>query len=153
MAAGAVISRTDREAGTASRCLTGEHRSEPERQPDRAVIRSGHAALDAGISDVTLKLIRDKEIIDSPSHVLLAGAHAVGPPAVLIRHVPVHPAEGVYVAGRHEAVEEGALLREKAGVLLVELGPCKVNRLMCDIEISADHHGLLLAELSKNPIL
>ena len=53
--------------------------------------------------------------------------------------------EGVHIAQGRKAVQKGAFFGQKAGVLLVLLGPRQVDGLVGDVEVPADHDGLAFA--------
>ena len=91
-------------------------------------------------------VIAHKEVVDAPTHVSLAGAHAVAPPAVGIRSIGIELTEAVREAGVQKAREALALLVRKTGVLVVGVGVSEVYLLVRDIEVPAAHDRLLFGE-------
>src|SRR5690242_947049 len=79
-------------------------------------------------------------VVDAPADVLLPRLAAVRPPCVLLGAL-VQPPEHVDVAELVEHLAQpGALLRQKAGVLLVGLPVAQVDLPVGDVPVAAQDH-------------
>uniref|UniRef100_A0A3B3VLB5 Zinc finger protein 585A-like n=1 Tax=Poecilia latipinna TaxID=48699 RepID=A0A3B3VLB5_9TELE len=93
--------------------------------------------------------LREQEIVKPPAHVLRPGIHHVGPEGVGVGLLRVKLTEAVHEAGRQQLAEPFALLRGEARILLVALRVLQVDLLMRNVEIAAQHQGLLDVELAQ----
>ena len=99
------------------------------------------------IADIAAQFGRYKEVIQTPADIPFAGTRFIRPPAVRPRHVAMHMAEGIHIARFHKTIHPGTFFRQKARIEDILPGAGKVYLLMRDIEIAADHYGLISAEL------
>lgn len=89
------------------------------------------------------------KVIKPPTDVLLASAHHVGPEGVGVLLLRVELAEAVGEARLEQLAEALPLIGSEASVLLVSFGVLQVDLLVRDVEVTAQHHGLLDVELAQ----
>lgn len=118
-------------------------------QSDGAVVASQSLVADLAVAQARQQAGRHHEVVEPPAHVLAAGVHHVGPEGVGVGLLRVELAEAVGEAGLQQLAEALALLRGEAGVFLVPLGVLQVDLLVRDIEVAAQHQGLLHVQLAE----
>ncbi len=98
---------------------------------------------DGSGSDIFHNTARNKEIVDTPPHILLTRTTAVAPPAVGATGIGMQLAETVGESCMQQLAEAGALLVGKSGITPVRTRIGKIYLLMCHIEIATYHNRLL----------
>ncbi len=96
-----------------------------------------------------LELLIHAKIVEAPTHILGSHPRAIAPPGIMPLAL-LKVTESIHVARLQETRHPGPLFGQIARVLLVALGIAKVDRLMSDIKIPANHDLLaLVPELLK----
>ncbi len=92
----------------------------------------------------------DGDVINAPALVVASRSGAERPPGVVVRHLGMEVAEGVYEAAIKELVHPGALFGQEAAAILIGLGTVDVYLTVADIVIAADDElRALLAQLGN----
>ena len=86
--------------------------------------------------------VRHEKIIDSPARIVLSRTTAVMPPGVRVLNRRVQKSERVDEASVQQCGKFCALFVAETRALMISFGMFKVNRLMRDVEVTADNHGL-----------
>lgn len=118
-------------------------------QGDRTMVATHRLVADLAVAQAWHQTRGQNKVIEPPADVLLASAHHVGPEGVGVLLLGVELAEAVGEARLQQLTKALPLLRGEAGILLVAFGVLQVDLLVRDVEVAAQHHGLLDVELAQ----
>ena len=111
------------------------------------MVRAQDLMIDRRSRDLFLDAVGDKEIVDPPSGVVLAGLEHVAPPGVGTLCIRVAETETVRKTGIQKLGKAAALFVRETGITTVGCGIFQVNFLVGNIQISTNNNGLLSVEL------
>ncbi len=118
-------------------------------QSDGAVVASHRFVANLAVAQARHQTGRQHKVIEPPAHVLFAAVHHVGPEGVSVGLLGVKLAEAVDEASLQQLAEALSLLRGEACVFLVSLWVFQVDLLVCDVEVTTQHQGLLYVQLAQ----
>lgn len=90
------------------------------------------------------EVLRNKEVVDSPSQVPFAGGPAEAPPRIALACLRMEVPERVHKARREEAADPVALLEQEARGLFDGPGAGEVNLPVRRVDVAADDDALAL---------
>lgn len=104
-----------------------------------AVVGTEYFGMDLSRSNLVFQGVRDEEIVQPPTYILLAGVEAVRPPGIF-HLVRVLEPPGIRESGVQKNRELAALLIGEAGVAAVRVRVLDVYLIVGYVHITADHH-------------
>lgn len=113
------------------------------------MVASQGLVADLAVTQAWQQAGRQEEVIKPPAHVLSPGVHHVGPEGVGVCLLGVELAEAVGETGLQQVADALALLGGKSSAFLVPLRVLQVDLLVCDVEVAAQHQGLLHVQLAQ----
>ena len=101
--------------------------------------------MDSGIVKTLPQSVRDDEVINTPTRILLTRLESVGPPGIL-HLLRIFETEAVSKASSEQFAELGTFLISKASIMTVGLGILDINLFMSHIQVTTKDNGFLLIE-------
>ena len=114
------------------------------------MVRSEGVRINGGCGDLLRQTVRDKEIVDPPSCVVLPGVETIAPPAVSPGHIRVPETESVRKTGFQKFSEAVTLLIGETGIAPVAGGILQINLVVGHVQIAADNHGFGLIQKTES---